>query len=64
VGNVDDDPEKEIVLGLGIYPGLGGYFEIRHGAAAGYRSKGWGNVGGPATFGTTGATFPAVGGLR
>jgi hypothetical protein len=60
VGDVDGDPALEIVLGLGVYPGRAGYFEVRDDDFTGYESLGWHNVAGPEPFARLGATYPAV----
>jgi hypothetical protein len=59
VGNIDGDGQAEIVFGLAAYPGQGGWFEVFDDAAAGFSSRGWYNVGSPAS--TNGAAlFPAI----
>jgi hypothetical protein len=49
------------VLGLGAFPGAGGYFEVRDDAPAGYASLNWLNVHRTETSLSGGATFPAIG---
>jgi len=60
VGNVDADPEAEIVLGLGQFPGSGGWFEVRDDERRGYVSRGWRNLGITTFTVSGGAIFPAV----
>ncbi len=64
VGNMDGDLAMEIVIGLGRYPGQGGFFEVRDDSAAGHASLGWRNAGRGDVYAAGGATFPAVGRVR
>ncbi|MGH9309639.1 MAG: proprotein convertase P-domain-containing protein, partial [Vicinamibacterales bacterium] len=64
VGNIDGDAAHEILLGLGVYIGRGGYFEIRDDSASGHVSLGWRNIGRGDVYADGGSTFPAVGRLR
>jgi hypothetical protein len=61
VGDIDGDPAAEIILGLGGYPGQGGYFELRDDSAHSHAHLDWCNVGVSQVYSSSGATFPAVG---
>jgi hypothetical protein len=64
VGDIDSDAAAEIVLGLGEYPGYGGWFQIRDDATTGYASLGWKRVNWEEAETQGIGTFPAVGRLR
>jgi hypothetical protein len=63
VGNIDGDPAAEVILGLGEFPGNGGWFEIRD-YIAGQVFSGWRSVGWPAFTANGGGMFPAVAARR
>jgi hypothetical protein len=60
VGNIDDDAAAEVVLGLGQFPGNGGWFEVLDDKAHGYNSLGWRNIGWSAFTAGGGSLYPAV----
>jgi hypothetical protein len=64
VGNIDEEPQAEIVIGLGTFPGSGGWFALRDGAASDYSLMGWKRTGWIGFDASGGATFPAVGRFR
>ncbi len=64
VGNIDGDARAEIVVGLGAFPGAGGWFETFDPQGTEFASLGWRNLGW-STFRTAGgATYPAIGRFR
>lgn len=64
IGNVDDDGRAEIVIGLGVIAGAGGWFEVLDDSAAGFARLGWRKVDWAPFNAAGGATFPAIGRFR
>lgn len=64
VGNLDGDAAMEILLGLGRFPGQGGYLQLRDDAGASYAPLGWGSAGRSDAYLSGAETFPAAGRLR
>jgi hypothetical protein len=64
LGNLDGDARAEIAIGLGVFPGDGGWFEVFDDAATGFAGLGWRNVSWAAFGAAGGATYPAIGRLK
>lgn len=64
VGELDGTAGEEVVLGLGRYPALGGYFAIFNGSDGNYARLMWGRVPRLAYDQANGETWPAIGKLR
>jgi hypothetical protein len=61
VGDLDDDEVAEIVIGLAVWPGNGGWFETLDDGVNGFVSLGWRNLGWTPYQRAGGATYPAIG---
>ena len=64
VGNVDDDPAAEILLGHAAFAMEGGWAELFDDAANAYARRGWLNAGWPPARAAGAASYPAIGRMR
>jgi hypothetical protein len=61
VGNIDDDPDAEVIVGLASFPGVGGWFAILDDLNRGAAHVAWRNLEWPLFTAGGGATYPAAG---
>jgi hypothetical protein len=64
LGNIDNDPSAELLIGLGEYANGGGWFQFRDDDAAGVAILDWRRFEWEAFERAGGATFPALGRFR